>query len=87
MKTRTAPWDYARPKLPPTAAEHEAELNANGAPCPVCGLLGLVIDLLPGVGVVCDMHGVVPLELDDLNAELYDQAAEAQLCAKFGCGL
>ena len=64
MKTNHANWDYDRPKLPPTAAEHEAELKTNGAPCPVCGFPSLMIDLLPGLGVLCDIHGVVSLELD-----------------------
>lgn len=77
--------DYNHRKIPPTAAEYEAELETDGATCPVCGLIGMKIDMLPGEGVVCDICGIVPLE--DPHAANYDDIAEARRANRFGTQL
>jgi len=86
MRTRTYPYDYKRHIAPLTKVEQEKELHLFGANCPICGLLGMKIDMLPGTGVLCDIHGIVPLE--DARAEAaYDDVADARMCARFRCGL
>lgn len=73
--------DFNHRKIPPTKIEQETELKVCGANCPVCGLLGMKIDLLPGEGVLCDIHGIVPLE----NAtEECDRQAEANYVRNCG---
>ncbi len=86
MKTRTAPWDKNyRSNIPPTRAQREAEMTAN---CPKCTGLAKPIDLLPGQGVYCERCGILPVSSqDDKNAALYDQIAEARLCARFNIQL
>jgi hypothetical protein len=79
-KTRTANWDYEHIFSPPTKAEREKELHLNGVPCPICGLLGMKIDVLPGTGVLCDIHGIVPLEDPTEERDRKIEAAYIRTC-------
>lgn len=82
MKTNTANWDYNLPTIPPTKSEQEKELKVYGVNCPICDLLGLKIDMLPGEGVLCDIHGIVPLEDPAEERDRQAEAAYVRTCGQ-----
>ncbi len=99
MKTRTAPWDYERPIAPLKQSEWEAEYGAPCPKCGEIGMAvdllpGAGVSCLKcGVNLL-DPRSELERDIDWLAedeaetqdkflAEMYDEIAEARLCARF----